>query len=200
MRCSPRIQFALVWRSTSPSPPTPGAAAAASPKSNFSTKKENTSPPPSLGIGQARGGYVASLLPDWLGLTRDLSCCVYVMFILNFLFLYTEYIEFHTHTHTRLFFGDLSSPYWWPQDKKTNESRLNWQNGWPLYISPLSWSTLLLKSLNLPVTLLETTRKLTSFQNIPLPDVQFLRLLRCSIDSHIFNFDPRPQIQKHPPW
>ena len=95
----PTHPIRLGWRSTSPSPPTPGAAAAASPKSNFSTKKENTSPPPSLGIGQARGGYVASLLPDWLGLTRDLSCCVYVMFILNFLFLYTEYIELHTHTH-----------------------------------------------------------------------------------------------------
>jgi hypothetical protein len=68
----------------------------------------------------------------------------------NFLFpVHTEYIELHTHTHVyslatyRRHTGDHES--------KTNKSR-------PLYTSPLSWSTLLLKSLNLPVTLLETTR------------------------------------------
>ena len=36
---------------------------------------QNTSPPPSLGIGQAGGGYVASLLLSArLGLTHDLLC------------------------------------------------------------------------------------------------------------------------------
>ena len=135
MRCSPRIQFASFWCSTSPSsttrpsiaslPSTTGAAAAASPKSNFQQKKtltriKNTSPPPSLGIGQARGGYVASLLLDWLGLTRDLSCCVYVMFILNFLFLYTEYIEFHTHTHTFILWRLIVAKVVTPRQKRTN--------------------------------------------------------------------------------
>ena len=106
-----------------------GSSSGCIPQIQFSTEKtltriKNPSPPPSLGIGQARGGYVASLLPDWLGLTRDLSCCVYVMYILNFLFLYTEYIELHTHTHVYSLAtycrhtGD-------PKTKKTNESRLN---------------------------------------------------------------------------
>ena len=36
--------------------------------------------------------------------------------------------------------------------------------------------------------------------NIPVADSAVSQRSLCSIDSHIFNFDPRPQIQKHPPW
>ena len=111
---------------------------------------------------------------------------------LMFMFMFTLWTSFScthriygvTHTHTYIHSLATYRRHTGDHESKTNKSR-------PLYISPLSWSTLLLKSLNLPVTLLETTRKLTSFQNIPLPDVQFLRFLRCSIDGHIFNFDPQ---------
>ena len=112
------------------------------------------SPPPSLVIGQAGRGYVASMLLDRLGLTFDPDM---FMFTLNFLFLSSEYIEFHTYKHTLLLFGDLCRQTGDPVYFSTSPLE-------PLYVSPLSWSTLLLKSLNLPVTLLETTRKLTSFQ------------------------------------
>ena len=62
---------------------------------------QNTSPPPSLGIGQAGGGYVASLLLSArLGLTHDLLClCLCLHCELPFP-VHTEYTELHTHTHT----------------------------------------------------------------------------------------------------
>ena len=56
-----------------------------------------------------------------------------------------------THTHTYIHSLATYRRHTGDHESKTNKSR-------PLYTSPLSWSTLLLKSLNLPVTLLETTR------------------------------------------
>ena len=82
------------------------------------------------------------------------------MFTLWTSFSYTHRIYGVTHTHTYIHSLATYRRHTGDHESKTNISR-------PLYISPLSWSTLLLKSLNLPVTLLETTRKLASFQNKP---------------------------------
>ena len=85
-----------------------------------------------------------------LGLTRDPSCLC-LCFTLWTSFSCTHRIYGVTHTHTYIHSLATYRRHTGDHESKTNKSR-------PLYISPLSWSTLLLKSLNLPVTLLETTR------------------------------------------